>query len=363
MKNTSRSNNKTVFAIMLIFCIGILTGCSFNWLFNSMDSGVVANPIVISENAEIREVAASYLPATVSIIVENKAAGSYSIGSGVAVYAGGYIATNYHVVADALGGVNQMDVYPYQSEIGYASEVLWSNVNLDLAIIKCSYTNIPYGFMEDRVLFCDKINELKVLEPVIAIGTPLDMSLRSTVTLGYVNSLGRRAATSTNVYEDVIQHQAPINHGNSGGPLIDNKGKIVGLNTMGNDNANDIYFAVPIYPIIEILPKVVAAYEKTLSVKFLQGTLGISGFDKFESKNETFDKDGFKIKTITAGGASFGKLAVDDIICGITVNGVYYQINDRNDMIYALIKTQAGDSIVVKVNRLGFEKNFNITLN
>ena len=131
-----------------------------------------------------------------------------SVGSGVAISDGGYVLTNHHVV----NGANSILVY-YADKTQGPAKSIWSDSSLDLAIIQTE-KNMPY-------LQCGTSKELKVGQDILAIGTPLTLQFKHTVTKGIVSALNRTlevGSISDAVYlQNLIQHDASINPGNSGG--------------------------------------------------------------------------------------------------------------------------------------------------
>ncbi len=314
------------------------------------------------EYGQAQLIAANAVESVVTVFIANTSDSIVSFGSGVAIASGGYIATNYHVVANVVEtpGHYHVVVSHNNSEEKHDAEILWSSYILDLAIIKCQHglleCDLQPVLTEDRFVFPEDsdIDPLRSLEMVIAIGTPIDPSLQNSVTLGYISSSEGRFSTSGGlVYENLIQHISPINHGNSGGPLFDLQGNVIGLNTLGNDDANSLFFAVPIYPIKEIISRVVADNN------WRDGKLGISGVDKYQAyeynhdtnlSNDVpdFTEDGVLIiedPDVTS--PSFGKLDENDVIKGITVNEKYYEVSIRNNLLYPLLKANIGETVTI----------------
>lgn len=355
--------------LMLVFVVFMLSGCSFSLFFNSGNNeSIYQNAITIdaskSLDERVQQIAKDYVSAIVTVFVVDANNNEVAFGSGVGVYEGGYIVTNYHVISQVVGSNSySLAVYYNQSQTPHAAEVLWSHPNLDLALIKAEDPNLPFVNMADRFIFPQVGNALVALETVVAIGTPIDFSLQNTITLGYIASANHRIAYSDgNIYENLIQHTAPINHGNSGGALFDSYGKLIGLNTLGNDDANSIFFSVPIYPLMLILDDIVAAYEANET--FVTPILGIKGLDRFQAEysNVDFDEAGMKVTEVPADGPSHNKLVADDVIKSITIGSTVFQINIRNDLLYALLKAGSGQTVSVSYVRGNVSGSVNITL-
>ena len=154
-------------------------------------------------------------------------------GSGVLIAPDGYILTNSHVVHRA----NRLEATLMDGRT-LAAEVVGEDPAADLAVIRVHVpVQLPYAALGESV-------SLRVGQLVIAIGNPL--GFQSTVSTGVVSSTGRfwRSAEGR-LIENIVQHTAPLNPGNSGGPLVDSKGHIVGINTAIILGAQGISFAIP----------------------------------------------------------------------------------------------------------------------
>lgn len=157
----------------------------------------------------------------------------HSLGSGVIVESGGFIVTNYHVVAQA----EQIEVVLGNKRV-FQANVVGADPKTDVAVIKIDAQGLPSLSWGDS-------DQLDVGESVLAIGNPF--GLNQTVTFGIVSAVGR-ANMGIADYEDFIQTDAAINPGNSGGALINARGELVGINTAifsQNGGYMGIGFAVP----------------------------------------------------------------------------------------------------------------------
>jgi serine protease Do len=145
---------------------------------------------------------------------------SSSQGTGFLISQDGYIVTNNHIVENAI----KVDIVSLSGE-EYEAEVVGTDPRTDLALLKVKANNLPYLELGDS-------STLKVGEWVLAVGNPLGLS--HTVTAGIVSAKGRQLVGGGGVpdYQDFIQTDASINRGNSGGPLINMKGDVVGINSM-----------------------------------------------------------------------------------------------------------------------------------
>lgn len=153
-------------------------------------------------------------------------------GSGVIISADGYILTNDHVIHKAENITVTMS-----NGKKMTAKKIGSDSTLDLAVIKVDEKNLPFATLGDS-------DAAQVGEWVIAIGTPY--GYENTVTVGVLSAKGRKLDEDVEGYTNLLQTDAAINRGNSGGPLIDITGKVIGINTAIIPYAQGIGFAIPI---------------------------------------------------------------------------------------------------------------------
>lgn len=200
-----------------------------------------------------------------SIFVED-AEKKLGLGSGIIVSKDGYIITNEHVSGERLSTC----YITLKNGKGYKGEVVWTDKDLDLSIVKISAKGLNEMKMGDS-------DNLMLADSVYAIGNPIGFEFQRTVTAGIISGLNRTIKLSDGEYtfmEDLIQTDATINQGNSGGALIDGYGKLIGINTVKITSADGMGFAVPINTVKPIIKKLI---EKG---KFEEAYLGIYGYDK-----------------------------------------------------------------------------------
>ena len=183
------------------------------------------------EQGSVEEVASKVLPAVVSIQTMTRTGGAE--GSGSVISPDGYVLTNHHVVAGAEhGGMMQVTMNDGSK---HEADVVASDANTDVAIVKIKdVKDLPFLQFGDS-------DSVAVGQEVVAVGSPL--GLNATVTSGIVSAKNRPVRASQEGGEssliDAIQTDAAVNPGNSGGPLVDRDGNIVGMNSMIASLSND----------------------------------------------------------------------------------------------------------------------------
>jgi len=153
-------------------------------------------------------------------------------GSGFVIAPDGYVVTNSHVVQ----GAPRIDV-TFMNGDSRKAALVGLDESTDLAVVCVNTSGLPYASLGESA-------DLRVGQLVIAAGNPY--GFQSTVSTGVVSALGRSLRTRQGrLIENIIQHTAPLNPGNSGGPLLDSRGRVIGINTAIIAMAQGIGFAIP----------------------------------------------------------------------------------------------------------------------
>lgn len=260
------------------------------------------------------------------------------LGSGIILTDNGYILTNQHVVGNKYGNC----YVTLENGKSYNGSVLWADSNIDLAIVKIMANNLDYINLGDS-------DNIKLAEEVYAIGNPIGIEFQRTVTKGIISGINRTIKLSEegkeSYMEDLIQTDATINQGNSGGPLINKEGKLIGINTVKITEAEGIGFAVPVNIIKPILERLVE------TGKFEEAYLGIYGYDKEVIPyldSELNIESGIYIATIQADGPLFNKeLLVGDIITRIDD----MEINKMSDLKRYIYTKLPGENVNLQIKR------------
>lgn len=182
-------------------------------------------------------------------------------GSGVLLTPDGYVLTNHHVVRDARRVKLTLTDGRHLGAVAVGSDP-----PNDLAIVRANESGLPYAELGDSSM-------LRVGQLAIAIGNPL--GFQSSVSAGVVSATGRgMRSLDRRLIENVIQHTAALNPGSSGGPLVDSRGRIVGINTAIIAAAQGMGFAVPANTARHVVSQILA------HGKVRRGYLGITGRQK-----------------------------------------------------------------------------------
>ena len=284
-----------------------------------------------------------------SSIFFNDGVNKLGIGSGIIVTENGYILTNEHVSGSKYGKC----YVTFENGRNYVADVIWSDADLDLSIIKINAVGLKIANLGDS-------NDIKIAEKVYAIGNPVGFEFQKTVTSGIISAINRTIKFEENdktIYmSNLIQTDASINPGNSGGPLINLEGNVIGINTVKITSAEGIGFAVPINiikPIIEKLKN---------EGKFEEAEIGIFAYDKdvipYLNKKIIFENGIYVQNILQNSPAKNAGLKEGDIITKIDEEVV----NRMSDLIEYIYTKKPGDEIKLSIlrNRKQLELKFNL---
>lgn len=273
------------------------------------------------------------------------------LGTGFIVSENGYIISNAHVAGEKFSRC----YVTLENGINYDGKVVWSDSNLDLAVVKIEAKNLPCVVLGDS-------SKIRVGETVYAIGNPIGYEFRRTVTSGIISAKNRTIKIDekdkSSYMTDLIQTDATINPGNSGGPLIYPNGDVIGINTVKISSAEGIGFAIP----INIIKQIIQSYKDTGD--FQEATIGIYAYDKEvipylnNAKVATFKK-GIYVAQITPNGpADNTELKENDIITSID----NVEINTMNSLREYIFTKKPGDEVTLKVTKGKVNKEVKIVL-
>lgn len=284
-----------------------------------------------------QEIYTRVLPSVVTITVYNDTSGAYA--TGIILSEDGYILTNQHVVACQTNAqVTTMD------NVTYDALLVGEDPNTDLALLKIDAAGLTPAEFADS-------NEIMVGDECFAIGNPLGITYRASFTNGIISAVSRNV--NMNDYTmDLIQTNAALNSGNSGGPLINVYGQVIGVNNMKlvdtEVTVEGMGFAIP------------SATAKRITDSLIQygevehPLIGITCYAVTAGDYEGNEIDGVYVYTVSAGSDAAAKgLTEGDIITHLNGTRIY-QVSDID-----LTGLRVGDAITVTVYRAG--ETFDIT--
>ncbi len=247
-------------------------------------------------------VAETVMPTVVNIRPPSRQRGGS--GSGVLFTPDGFLLTNHHVVqghGEVRARLNDGRELP--------ARVVGADPWTDLAVVQADATGLPYSTLGDST-------QLRVGQLAVAVGSPFGFD--STVTAGVVSALGRTLRSITgHLVDNVIQTDAALNPGNSGGPLVDSRGRVVGINTAIIPSAQGICFAIPINAAKHILPQLMQ------HGRVVRGYLGLHGhnvpIDRGTARTfELVQTSGVEVVAVEPGGpAAQAGIEPDDLIVAL----------------------------------------------
>jgi len=286
------------------------------------------------------EIAELVSPATVSIYVvdsRNTIQSEVSSGTGFIISEDGYLVTNEHVIDSVLTNNNyslKVRVPGFDEMI--PATVVGSDIQTDIAVVKLmEEQTYPYVTLGNS-------DTLQVGELVVAIGNPLGR-LEGTVTVGVVSALNREF--NTNGYGiELIQTDASVNSGNSGGPLVNSFGEVVGVINAKISSAEGLGFAIPISDVDQIIESIIQ-YGYVANRPYLGVTVGNTTAGAYNGS-----VDGVFVAEVEPNGPA-DKAGLREGDRFISMDGV--EITSTNDIITVRDSHEVGDEVTVVVERDG----------
>jgi len=275
-------------------------------------------------------------------------------GSGIIISDDGYILTNNHIVSSSsesdfyeVSSATKVTVKLFNDETEYEAKIIGTDEQTDLAVIKIDKNDLP------KAEFADS-DSIKVGEFAMAVGNPLGME--SSITCGVVSAVNRKITDSDGNTYTLIQTDAAINSGNSGGALVNSKGQVIGINTLKlqGEGIEGMGFAIPINSTEDVTSQLIE-YSKVR-----RPYIGITGMDLDEETAKANDLVvGIYVKAVDDfSAAEKAGVKPGDVI--IEADG--QKITTMDELNELKNKHKIGDQMNLKVNRDGQERDLTVTL-
>lgn len=311
---------------------------------------------VVEEESATIDVVQKTSPAVVSVVAKSTGfdlfTGPYSseqsIGTGFIIDSSGVILTNRHVVSDSNASYSVVT----KDKKTYEVQKVERDAVHDVAILKIDATGLPTLELGDS-------DSLKVGQKVIAIGNALGQ-FDNTVTTGVVSGLGRLVTASSGsfgsseVLDNTIQTDAALNPGNSGGPLLNYSGQVVGINVAVTQGAENIGFSIPINlikPVLENFQQNGKLIRPYLGVQYIMISKELAQLRNLP--------EGAYVQSIVSGSPA-GDAGIKEADIITKLGGETVTTTDNLAILIA--KHKVGDKIEIEVNRNGETKTLSATL-
>ena len=267
-------------------------------------------------------------------------------GSGFLFRSDGYILTNNHVVEDA----DKINVYLTSSAIPYEAVVIGRAPELDLAVIKIEGEELPYLYLGDS-------DQVSVGDWVVAIGNPY--GLDHTVTVGVISAKGRPLTIDDTVYQDLLQTDAAINRGNSGGPMLNLKGEVIGINTAVNASAQGIGFAIPSRTVMDVLEELETGVERVRPwIGITMQPMSKDMMQYFNIEIDGMDSGVIVYSVMEKAPADKAGMKRGDVI--LQIDG--QRITDTTQVQGIILRRRVGDTVKILIYRDGEEMEIMVEL-
>lgn len=349
---------KKHFSMMLLATVVVSSlvssGVTF-LIFNQCTEKAITHQVVdavVSERLHTTQIAEVTKASVVSITTiygdypVDMEVGFDGLGTGVVLTADGYVLTNSHVVED---GNAQKITAILEDGRPFDATLIWQDRLLDLAVVKIEAENLH------PVTFGDS-DQLKIGQQVVAIGNPLGIAYSHTVTAGIISGLDRTMVLENgHVIEELIQTDASINEGNSGGPLLNDSGQMIGINTIKITNAEGLGFAIPVNsmkPLIDEIIRMGSISKVELGVRGME----VSTYIKRYHENLPVSQGIYVLHVVLGSSAEAAGLLKGDII--LSINGEV--LGSQYDLIAILYRYKSGEIVTLEILREGITQQLEL---
>jgi serine protease Do len=308
----------------------------------------------IGSELSTQELVAEVAPAVVSIVTETvsynwfwQAVPQTGAGTGIIISSDGYIVTNNHVVEDA-----QKVTVTLNDGSAFGATIVGTDAQTDLAVVKISANNLSHLHF-----LSNSLEQLGVLDPVIAVGNALALPGGPTWTAGVVSNLGRSIEENTGVVlNNIIQTDTAINAGNSGGPLLNAAGQVVGINVAIASNAENIGFAISTDTAIPVVQSLITEGKVVRPWLGVSVTTVTSTIQQYY--NLSVDTGALIISVTSDSPADKAGLRAGDVITEMDNEN----ISTTEELLSAIATRQIGENVEIVYYRGNVQKVTNATL-
>lgn len=352
--------------IVIILCFVAGVGGSYLYSKYGNESAGVRTPsydgnsIVSQEEEDVAAVADTVSPSVVSILTTSQANTSSpyyyqqqeGAGTGIIISKNGYILTNNHVI----DGATEVAIVSAEGTTYENVKIIGRDPLNDIAFLKIdNVLDLPAAQLGDS-------KSVRIGQKVVAIGNALGQ-YQNTVTSGIISGIGRSVVASSDgtatgdaeSLSDLIQTDAAINSGNSGGPLVNMAGQVIGINTAIASDANSVGFVIPISSTKGVIEGVLATGKVSrayLGIRYLSVTADVAKTHNLSAKQGAYIFAEDNRDAVVAGGpADKAGVRNKDIIT--KVNGV--EIGTRGSVATLIGEYKPGDTVELTISRGGKE--------
>lgn len=330
---------RTLAIVLISVLIGsVLTQFIWSATHDDKKSTVVNNaPTQVVRTGDIKSILKKVEPAVVAIETRGVDAGTLGAGTGMIVTSDGYVLTNAHVIEG--GNSYRVSIF-HASSKGKPEQVDADLVGVDrdhdVALIKIrNAKNLP-------TVTLGKSKDMEVGDPVIAIGNALGLTGDPSVTTGIISAIGRSIETPEETLDNLLQTDAAINFGNSGGPLVNMNGEVIGINTATADPtySQNIGFALEIDKVKPLIDQLKKGKDVTGGA-----LLGVAATDLSPTTAQQLgvpvNSGALVVRVSASSPANDIGLQADDVI--VSVNDT--QIGSSAELRATISKHKAGDKV------------------
>lgn len=364
-----RNIGRKVIAVILVALLsagaGFGGGMAAMYYYGQGMLGQISPNITINPDDDINTaeaIAAKVLPSVVGISTSTEV--TYQsffgqqkgiqngVGTGIIVDEKGYILTNSHVISD---GTAKEIVVQLTDGREVQGSVLWYDKSIDLAIVKIEAENLKAAELGDS-------EEVRIGAYAAAIGNPLGLAFARSVTQGVISGMDRSITVSDGqsqtTMDGLIQTDASINSGNSGGPLLNSAGEVIGINTAKAQSGEGLGFAIPINTAKPIVDEIKSKGEFKRSYIGIKGASVADYLQAYPDAKLGTETGVYIVQIYTGSPAALADLKEGDIITGLEGK----KIETMTQLISGLFRYRPGDTVELSVMRNQRTMTFRVTL-